>query len=91
MSSPPIHQIYATHCTYGTSAIERRRGEMADQVKGYSARASSLPPEELAAVYRAIEPFVYYYLPDDFPADEKPYYSPRLAPRRLVYFPSVST
>ena len=25
-------QLYCTHCTYGTSAIERREGEMADRV-----------------------------------------------------------
>lgn len=85
-----IHQIYATHCTYGSSAVERRKGEFADRVMGYSARASSLSQEELRKVYRTFERFVYYHLPSDFPAEQKPHLSPYDAPRRLIYCPSVS-
>ena len=37
-----IHQICCTHCTYGSSALERREGELANRTLGYSARAGSI-------------------------------------------------
>ncbi|HEV3023163.1 MAG TPA: hypothetical protein VGX76_11880, partial [Pirellulales bacterium] len=61
----PIHQIYCTHCTYGSSALEQREGELADRVLGYSARAGSLERNALRGYYRQVERFLYYYLPSD--------------------------
>ena len=66
-----IHQIYCTHCTHASSALERREGEIAHRMLGYSARAGSLSGQELRNVYRQIERHIYYYLPRDTPAEEK--------------------
>src|SRR4051812_41849972 len=86
-----LHQIYGTHCTYSTSAIEKRTGEMADRVLGYSARASSIDKvSELRQFYRAIERFTYYYLPTDVPPEKKAVFTASSAPRRLVYHPATS-
>src|SRR4051812_39320663 len=88
---PPLHQIYGTHCTYGTSAIERRTGDMAERVLGYSARASSFERiSELRPCYRAIERFTYFYLPTDVPPEKKADFTASNAPRRLVYQPAIS-
>lgn len=87
---PRIEQLYCTHCTYGSSAIERREGEMADRVVGYSARASSLEVNELKKCYRNIERFMYYYLPDDTPGEEKLRLTAATAPRRFFFSPSVN-
>ena len=85
----PIHQIYCTHCTYGTSALEQREGELADRVLGYSARASSLERADLRNCYRQFERFLYYYLPSDTPAEEKLRLDASTAPRRLFYSPAL--
>ena len=53
----PVQQIYCTHCTYGTSVLELRAGDVADRVLGYSARAASLDRHELKGYYRQIERF----------------------------------
>ena len=42
-----IQQLYCTHCTYGSSALERREGELAHRTLGYSARAGSIEAAEL--------------------------------------------
>ena len=83
-------QLYCTHCTYGTSAIERREGEMADRVLGYNARASSLKPDQLRQFYRAVERFMYYYLPNDAPPEQKTTLTGHTAATRLVFHPSAS-
>jgi len=86
-----IHQIYATHCTYGSSAIERpRTGESKDRVLGYSARASSFSQSELRRYFRTLERLLYYYLPTDTPPEKKNALTPRTAPQRLFFCPSLS-
>jgi hypothetical protein len=85
----PIEQVYCTHCTYGTSALEQREGELADRVLGYSARAGSAERNELRNDYRAIERFLYYYLPSDTPPEEKQRLDAAGAPRRLFFCPSM--
>jgi hypothetical protein len=85
----PIEQVYCTHCTYGTSALEQREGELADRVLGYSARAGSAERNELRNDYRAIERFLYYYLPSDTPPEEKQRLDAAAAPRRLFFCPSM--
>ena len=82
-----IHQIYITHCTHGSSALERREGELAHRMLGYSARAGSLDASELRRCYRQIERYVYYYLPRDTPGEQKLCQTAATAPRRLVYLP----
>lgn len=84
-----IHQLYATHCTYGTSALEQREGELAERVLGYSARAGSLDRTELRHCYRQIERFLYYYLPTDTPTEGKLRFDAATAPRRMFYCPSL--
>ncbi|HXT58292.1 MAG TPA: hypothetical protein VN699_06635, partial [Pirellulales bacterium] len=84
-----IQQIYCTHCTYGSSALEQREGELAERVLGYSARASSLERGELRNYYRQIERFLYYYLPTDTPTEEKLRLDAATAPRRLFYSPAL--
>jgi hypothetical protein len=85
-----IHQIYCTHCTYGTSALERREGELAGRPLGYSARSSSLEMNELRKQYRLLERFLYYYLPSDSPSEDRLRLEADTAPRRLVASLSLS-
>ncbi|MFO0870534.1 MAG: hypothetical protein U0935_16525 [Pirellulales bacterium] len=87
---PPLHQIYVTNCTCGTSAIERKVGEGAERKLGISARASSLPQEELRQHYANISRLVSYGLPNDVPAEERGKYTLDTAPRRLFYHPNLS-
>ena len=84
-----VHQIYITHCTHGSSALERREGELASRMLGYSARAGSLHAAELRRCYRHIERYVYYYLPRDTPAEDKLSLTASSAPRRLIFHPSA--
>ncbi len=86
----PIHQIYCTHCTYGSSALERRTGGERDRVLGYSARASSFDLPTLRKYYAAVERFLYYDLPSDTPTDKKASRTSRNSPRRLFFVPNVS-
>jgi hypothetical protein len=85
----PIDQIYCTHCTYGSSALERRDGELAHRTLGYSARAGSVAAAELRTYYRQIERYLYYYLPRDTPAEEKRLLTDCTAPRRMLFLPGV--
>lgn len=85
-----IQQIYATHCTFGTSAIERREGEMAARVLGYSARSSSWPQAELRKHFRTFERYLSYSLPSDTPAELKLELDAHAAPRRLLFLPSLN-
>lgn len=84
-----LQQIYCTHCTYGSSALERRSGELSARMVGYSARSGSLKGPALRSAYRQLEGYVYYYLPRDTPAEQKHELSASTAPRRLIYIPSV--
>jgi len=87
-----IHQVYCTHCTYGTSALERRQDELAERPLGYGPRASSLETKEaLRECFRDVERFLYYYLPSDTPHEEflrLDAFSPK-APPRFFYYPST--
>ena len=65
-----IRQMYCTHCTHGTSALERREGELAQRIFGYTVRAGSQEAGELRKTYRQVEPYIYYYLPRDTPSEE---------------------
>ncbi|MFO0870539.1 MAG: hypothetical protein U0935_16550 [Pirellulales bacterium] len=85
-----IEQIYATHCTFGTSAIERRDGEMAERVLGYSARASSLSQTDLRKHFRTFERYLSYALPSDTPSELRLTRDAHSSPKRLVFLPSVS-
>ena len=85
-----IHQIYCTHCTYGSSALERREGDLAHRTLGYSARAGSLEAADLRKGYRQVERYLYYYLPRDTPAEEKLLLTASTAPQRLVYVPQTN-
>ena len=84
-----IHQMYCTHCTHGSSALQRQQGELADRMLGYSARGGSLEAGPLRRCYRQIERYVYYYLPRDTPTEAKLGLDASSAPRRLVYLPSA--
>lgn len=85
-----MQQIYATHCTFGTSAIERREGEMAERVLGYSARSSSFSPADLRKHFRTFERYLSYNLWSDAPAELRTTLVAATAPKRLVFMPSVS-
>ena len=85
-----IQQIYCTHCTHGSSALERREGDLAHRMLGYSARAGSLEAQELRKCYRQLERYAYYYLPRDTPGEEKLRLIAASAPRRLIFLPSTS-
>ena len=85
-----MQQIYATHCTFGTSAIERREGEMAERVLGYSARSSSFSPADLRKHFRTFERYLSYTLWSDSPAELRTTLVAATAPKRLVFMPSVS-
>ena len=84
-----IRQMYCTHCTHGTSALERREGELAQRIFGYTVRAGSQEAGELRKTYRQVEPYIYYYLPRDTPSEEKLRLSAGTAPRRLFFTPSA--
>ncbi|HVC99225.1 MAG TPA: hypothetical protein VND64_36510, partial [Pirellulales bacterium] len=84
-----IHQIYCTHCTYGSSALEQREGELAERVLGYSARAGSMERNELRGYYRQVERFLYYYIPSDSPPDERLKLDAATAPCRMFFSPSI--
>ncbi len=84
-----IHQMYCTHCTHGSSALEQRDGELAQRTFGYSARAGSLEGEALRKCYQQMEPLLYYYLPRDTPDEQKLQLTAATAPRRFFYVPSA--
>jgi hypothetical protein len=85
-----IHQLYCTHCTLGTSAVERRKGEVASRVLGYGPRASSFAGESLRNNYRHVERYMRYLLPADVPAEDRPRLTAAEAPRRLFFAPSAN-
>ncbi len=84
-----IHQIYCTHCTHGSSALERGEGDQAERVLGYSARAASVEGDQLRQYYAQIEPYLYYHLPRDTPDEEKLRLTAAAAPRRMFFVPSA--
>ena len=87
-----IHQFYATHCTYGSSALIRpadRKPELSNSPLGYSVRAGSLGAEPLKKIYRMTESLLYYYLPEDVPSENKAKQDAQSAPCRFCYVPSI--
>lgn len=86
-----IHQMYCTHCTHGSSALERRQGELAGRMLGYSVRASSLEGDALRHVYRQVERYVSYHLPKDTPGEQKLQLTASTAPQRLIFIPAAGT
>lgn len=84
-----IEQLLLTHCTYGTSALERKKGEMARHPLGYSVRSASLEGERLREVFRRLERYVYYYHPVDLTTEERGMLTAQTAPCRWVYLPET--
>ncbi|MFM9964532.1 MAG: hypothetical protein ACKV2Q_25295 [Planctomycetaceae bacterium] len=87
-----IHQLYCTHCTFGTSYLHQRTtGAVKDQSFEYSARAGSMAREKSHDYFRQIEPYLYYHLPGDLPGDQVLKHDAASTSdwRRFVYLPSV--
>ena len=83
----PIHQIIGTHCTYGSSAINPRKGDLENRPMGYSARASSLEGNQLRTQYQTVERYFNYNLPKDATTDQRDSLTAETAPRKFVYVP----
>ncbi len=87
MTDPIIHQLYCTHCTYGTSALHRHTGNIQNQPFEYSTRAGSV---EKAASHETFQRFEKMYfrglpLPSDTPADARQRLTADSSPwRRLI-------
>ncbi|MBR0191758.1 MAG: hypothetical protein IJQ31_06810 [Thermoguttaceae bacterium] len=84
-----IHQFYFTHCTYASSALERKSGEVGPHPLGYSVRSSSVQGPALREIFRRLEHYVYYYLPTDTSAQEKETGTDANSPKRLVFLPET--
>jgi hypothetical protein len=84
-----IHQIIATHCTYGNTALNPRKGELEDRPKGYGARKATVPRRDLRKWYQTIEKFLNYTLPDDTPTKEKTSATAQTAPKKFLFVPST--
>ena len=84
-----IHRMYCTHCTFGTSVLEKRTTENAAKILGYSVRAASVADrDKIRRVFRSIERLLSYDLPKGTPSTEKVSYNAAKAPRRC---PPVSS
>ena len=84
-----IHQLYITHCTYGSSYFSSETDKTPEQASvplGYSVRSASAEKEEARKIYTAIESQMYYHLPSDGSASD---IDALKAPRRFFYLPSV--
>ena len=85
-----IHQLYCTHCTYGTSALHRNEGQIAQQVFEYSTRAGSVPRERSHDYFRRIEPVMFFHMPGDAPSSELlRQTADSIRWKRLLYFPAI--
>jgi len=80
-----VQQMFCTHCTHGSSALEQRDGELAERTFGYSVRAGSLEGDILRKCYQQVEPLVYYHLPRDTPDEQKLQLTATAAPRRFFF------
>ncbi|MBQ2621458.1 MAG: hypothetical protein IJF84_08975 [Thermoguttaceae bacterium] len=84
-----IHQLYITHCTYGSSyfsSAEDKASERTSVPLGYSVRSASADQETARKIFTAIESQMYYHLPSDGAASD---IDAVKAPRRFFYLPSV--
>lgn len=87
-----IHQLYCTHCTYGTAALHRNEGQIAQQVFEYSSRAVSvsIPRERSHDYFRRIEPVMFFHMPGDAPSTELlRQTADSIRWKRLLYFPAI--
>lgn len=85
-----IHQLYCTHCTYGTAALHRNTGPIAQQVFEYSTRAGSVPRERSHDYFRRIEPIMFFHMPGDVPSSELlRHTADSIRWKRLLYFPAI--
>lgn len=85
-------RLYCTHCTFGTSALETHSADNADNVLGYSVRASSVDDADrgrLRQLFRTAERLLSYELPRDTPAGKKESLDAATAPRRLTFLPNL--
>ena len=89
-TGPAIHQLYCTHCTYGTSYLHQRDGAVRDQAFEYSVRVGSVKREECHDYFRRLESCMYYRLPGDTPHEQFLQLKAATAPQRLIYHPSIA-
>ncbi|MDA1015200.1 MAG: hypothetical protein O3A00_12195 [Planctomycetota bacterium] len=87
--SAPIHQLYCTHCTYGSSYLHQRDGEVKNQAFEYSTRAGSVKREECHDVFRRFESYLYYHQPADTTPDKLLKHTAFDSPLRMVFFPHI--
>ena len=87
MTDPIIHQLYCTHCTYGTSALHRHTGNIKDQPFEYSTRAGSIEQSESHQRFQQFEKLYFrgLPLPSDTPTERRQNLTAASSPwRRLV-------
>lgn len=87
--SAPIHQLYCTHCTYGTSYLHQRDGEVKNQAFEYSSRAGSVAREHSHDYFRRFESYLYYHQPADTPPDQLLKHTAFDSPARMMFFPEI--
>ena len=91
MPESELHQLYCTHCTFGTSALHRHEGAIREEVFEYSARSASVKQTESHDTFRQIEPCLHFHLPPDTPAIEMRAMTAATCPwQRMVYYPAIS-
>ena len=86
-----IHQLYCTHCTYGTSALHRHTGNVRTQPFEYSTRAGSVEQSLSHQTFQRFEKQFFRGIPmaADAPVDIRKRHASNAPWRRLVYSPSV--
>ena len=84
-----VEQLFYTHCTRKTSAVERAAGQGADAALGYGPRAASVGGGELATLARFAQAYLSYGLPRDLTPAERAALTDRDAPRRLFFLPAT--
>ena len=86
-----IHQLYCTHCTYGTSALHRHTGNVRTQPFEYSTRKGSVEQSLSHQTFQRIEKQFFRGIPlaGDAPVEVRRRDANDAPWRRLVYSPSV--
>ncbi len=94
MMESTIHQLYCTHCTYGTSFLHQQGAATnKDQSCGYGVRAGSIPHRSSDEYFRRIDTYLETpLLPGDLPRDQVLKHDATTTAhwRRLVFLPSVA-